>query len=191
MKKIVLLVFVFIGTLSNAQKYSNTKQNVVEKQWNESTFTSEKTFFENIENASELSYISGLLKDEDFRITLETNEMITIFAPVDRSLMNFPVQKRDSILNYNNGSIMKSMLKFHIIPGRIDSHVIEKALEVNDGLVYYATLSGEKLGVKKINGDLVLFDSMNNIAVIRETDFYHSKGLFHIVEGMVFPVNDQ
>jgi uncharacterized surface protein with fasciclin (FAS1) repeats len=191
MKKILLLVFVISGFHVNAQKYTNTDQAVVEKKWKEVTFTSEKTFLENIEAVGELSYISDLIKDEDFRTSLESNEMITIFAPLDRSLLNFPEHERDSILNYNNGSVMKSMFKYHIIPGRIDRHSIVKALEVNDGLVYFATLSGEKIGIKELNGNLVLFDSMNNSAIIRETDFYHSQGLFHLVEGMVFPANEQ
>jgi len=191
MKKILLLVIVLFGIHCTAQKYTKTEQNVVEKKWMEHAFTSELSFFKNIETVSELSYISSLLSDEDYRTYLESIEMITIFAPLDRSLLNFPEHERDSILNYNDGSILRSMLKYHIIPGRIDSHSIKKSLEINDGAVYYATLSGEKLGIKKMNGNLVLYDSMNNTAIIRESDFYHSNGLFHLVEGMVFPINEQ
>jgi uncharacterized surface protein with fasciclin (FAS1) repeats len=191
MKKFVLVVFVLFGIHCIAQKYSKTEQNIVEKKWKETSFTSEKTFIDNIDDVSELSYISSLLKDEEYRTSLESTEMITIFAPLDISLKNFPEHVRDSILNYNKGSVLKSVFKYHIIPGRIDSHSIAKALEVNDGLVYYATLAGEKLGIKSVNNEFVLFDSMNNSAIIRETDFYHSKGLFHIVDGVVFPVDDQ
>jgi uncharacterized surface protein with fasciclin (FAS1) repeats len=190
MKKLILLMFVIIGFHGTAQKYTMTDQAVIEKKWNETTFSSELTFFNNIDGVAEMSYLSDLLKDEAFRTSLESNEMITIFAPLDRSLLKFPDTKRDSILNFDNGSVLRSMLKYHIIPGRIDSHSIIKSLEVNEGVVYFATLTGDKLGIKRFNGDLVLFDSMNNTAIIRETDFYHSKGLFHIVDGMVFPVNE-
>lgn len=191
MKKILLLVIVLAGFQGVAQKYTNTNQPVVEKKWNQNTFTSEQSFYKNIEMVSEMSYLSDLLDDEDFRTILESNEMITIFAPLDRSLLNFPENKRDSILNYNDGSVLRKMLKYHIVPGRIDSHSITKALEVNDGVVHYATLAGEKLGIKRLNGNLVLFDTLNNTAILRETDFYHNHGLFHLVEGMVFPINDQ
>ena len=187
MKRILFLVFVFFGIQSFSQKYTNTDQKSVVKEWKGNTFTSDKTFFNNIEEAKELTYIVGMLQNEEFKAFLESQEMITIFAPLDQSLSDLPEQKRDSILNFDNGSILRSMFKFHIVPGRLDRHSIEKAIEVNQGNAYFATLAGERLGVKKINGDLVLFDSMNNSAIIRESDFYHSKGLFHIVEGMVFP----
>ena len=187
MKRILFVVFVFFGIQSFSQKYTNTDQKAVVKEWKGNTFTSDKTFFNNIEEAKELTYIVGMLQDEEFKAFLESQEMITIFTPLDQSLSDLPEQKRDSILNFDNGSILRSMFKFHIVPGRIDRHSIEKAIEVNQGTAYFATLAGERLGVKKIKGDLVLFDSMNNSAIIRESDFYHSKGLFHIVEGMVFP----
>ena len=190
MKKILLSLIVFSGIYCNAQKYTNTEQNVVEKKWGEYTFSSKQTFFKNIELVSDMSNISDMLKDEVFRDLLESKEMITIFAPLDRSLLSFPENKRDSILNYNNGSVLRNMLKYHIIPGRIDSHSIAKAIEINDGGIYYATLTGDKLGIKSMNGNIVLFDSMNNTAIIKETDFYHSNGLFHLVEGMVFPINN-
>lgn len=179
------------GFHGSAQKYTKTDQVSVEKEWNEVTFSSKLTFFENIEGVKEMGYLSDLLEDESFRTSLESNEMITIFAPMDSSILVFPDAKRDSILNFDNGSVMRSIIKYHIIPGRIDSHSIAKALEVNGGTVYYATLSGEKLGIKKVNGNLVMFDSMNNRAIIRETDFYHFNGLFHIVEGMLFPENEE
>lgn len=191
MRKLILLIVVIIGYHGNAQKYKTTVQNTVEKKWLDVTFSSEKTFFENIQTVNELSYISDLLKDEDFRSTLESKEMVTIFVPLDRSLLKYSETERDSILNHKNGSVMRSMFKFHIVPGRIDSHSISKAIEVNGGKAYFATLAGEKLGVKRLNGDLVLFDSIDNTAIIRESDFYHIKGLFHIVEGMVFPENKQ
>jgi len=52
------------------------------------------------------------------------------------------------------------------VPGRIDSNSIKKAIKKNKGIAYFATLEGQKLGLKEENGQIVLFDSENNIGVI-------------------------
>jgi len=73
------------------------------------------------------------------------------------------------------------------VPGRIDGNSIKKAIKKNNGIAYFATLEGQKLGLKEENGQIVLFDSENNIGVISAYDFYHENGFFHIISGIVYP----
>ena len=177
------------GGMITAQKYSDKDQVEVTKEWNGHQFSSTLSFLENIESVNEMSFLTEVLKDEAFKNKLDAEEMITIFAPLDQSFLKLTDKKRDSIINYSNGDLFRTIVKYHIVPGRIDRHSIKRSIEVNNGIAYFATLNGEKLGIKEINGALVLFDSNNNTSIIREGDFYHKNGLFHMVEGLVYPLS--
>lgn len=191
MKNYVLVFLLLSSCLITAQKYSNTSQDEVTKEWNGNTFSSKKSFFENIEGIQNLSFLIEALQNEDFRNKLESEEMITIFAPLDQSFLKLPKKTSDSIVNYSNGDLLKSIVKYHIVPGRIDYHSLLKSIKVNNGIAYFSTIEGEKLGIKEINGELLLFDSKNNTSIIKAYDFYHKNGLFHFVEGIVFPVSEE
>ena len=191
MKNYVLVFLLLSSCLITAQKYSNTSQDEVSKEWNGNTFSSKKSFFENIKGIQNLSFLIEALQNEDFRNKLESEEMITIFAPLDQSFLKLPKKTSDSIVNYSNGDLLKSIVKYHIVPGRIDYHSLLKSIKVNNGIAYFSTIEGEKLGIKEINGELLLFDSKNNTSIIKAYDFYHKNGLFHFVEGIVFPVSEE
>ena len=170
-----------------AQKYSDSNQTEKTTEWNGHAISSSKTFFENIEGINEFSILSKSFRNETINDKLNGEEMITIFAPMDRSFLDLPEKTRDSIINFSNGAFLNSIIKFTTVPGRIDLHSLKKAIEVNKGIAYFSTLDGEKLGVKEVNGGLVIFDSMNNTAKIIASDFYHKNGFFHMIEGIVFP----
>jgi hypothetical protein len=78
-----------------------------------------------------------------------------------------------------------------MVPGRLDRHSIIKAIQKSNGIAYYATLEGENLGFKEESGQLYLVDKRGNKSLISATDFYHKKGLFHIVQGLVLPASGQ
>jgi hypothetical protein len=61
------------------------------------------------------------------------------------------------------------------------------AIEKNGGKAYFTTLSGETIGVKMLDGRVVLFDSEKNIATITASNFYHKNGFFHIINGLLYP----
>lgn len=81
------------------------------------------------------------------------------------------------------------LLTAHLCVCLVVSMVIQLkgAIKKNKGIAYFATLEGQKLGLKEENGQIVLFDSENNIGVISAYDFYHENGFFHIISGIVYP----
>jgi len=179
-----ILLLLCINVTVSAQKYLNTEQADISKEYNGATFNSKKSIAENLSQSKEFSIESLILKDENLIKAFEDEEMVTIFVFNDASFAALPKKSRDSLLA--NKKVLNMMVKHMAIPGRLDRYSIENAVKKN-GSVYYTTLSGEKLGVKNINGKLFLFDAENNTAEIIKTDFFHKNGFFHIVEGLVYP----
>lgn len=180
---ILILAFIVCGT-ALAQKYGPSTQGKITKEWNGTVFSSEKSFVENIKEVPDFSMLSKALENEALLKALENEEMVTIFAITDSGFSSLPESTRDSI--FGNPTIISSIVKLCAIPGRVDNHSLKKALS-NKETAYFATVNGGKLGIKEVNGNIVLFDSKNNTATITASDFYHKNGFFHIVDGVIFP----
>lgn len=184
-RKISFLLLLCVSTfIVNAQKYTNTETTEVTKEWNDETFTSTKSLSENFKESKNFSFLNKIFKDEKLITALEGEEMITIFVPLDAAFMKLPESSRDSLMESNQ---IRRVIRYYAVPGRIDSYAIKKAITQNGGVAFLTTMSGEKLGVKEMNGQLYLFDSEKNTALITDTDFYHKNGFFHITESLVFP----
>src|SRR5690554_4250149 len=181
----LLLLVVLSSTVVSAQKYLSKKSPEITKEWKGYSFSSTKTIVENIEEVSEFNIFSKTLKDKKLIESLEKEEMVTIFVFIDDAFAKLDEKQRESVME--NKNLMSSIVKFTSVPGRIDKHGLQNAVKKHNGTAYLTTLSGEDLGVSKKNDQLYLVDSEGRKAAIIEADFYHKNGLFHIVDGVVFP----
>lgn len=180
------LLFLIIGNSVFSQKYLSSEKPDITSEWKGNTFTSSTSFFENIENVPQFSVISKLLKNESLRKSLEDPEMVTIFVFSDDVFSNFSKEKTDSIIG--DTKLMKTIVKNMTVPGRVDENSLRTEVKKQNGMVYLTTLSGQKLGVKEVNGRLVLQDLNGNTATITASNFTHKNGFFHIVNGLIYPL---
>lgn len=185
LKNLFFIVLCFICTSVSAQKYASGSVSEANSNWEGISFSSAKTIQENISEAPKLSIIANVVSDDQLVSTLAKEEMVTIFIPTDIAFDNLSEKERKSLLA--NTSRLSGMMKFLSIPGRVDLNLLTTAIERNGGTAYFATLSGETIGVKKVDGQVVLFDSEKNIATITASNFYHKNGFFHIINGLVYP----
>ncbi|WP_026449790.1 fasciclin domain-containing protein [Aequorivita capsosiphonis] len=189
-KNAFFIIFItFLGIQASAQKYLSLDTTEVKKEWEGSNFTSTKTFAENIEEAPQFSILMNILEQDKLRQALEKEEMLTIFAITDSAFLELPKKSRDSILG--DPELTTSIVKHLCVPGRLDSYSLKAAIKKNNGIIFLATLEGEKLGVKEVNGQLELIDSEKRTAKIVASDFNHKNGFFHIVEGLIFPTSEE
>jgi len=133
--------------------------------------------------------LSKLKKDLEFGSSIkviEDEEMVTIFAMTNNGYEKLQAVQ-DSIFDISVAANRVSLINYHVVPGRVDSRSIKKAVKRSDSIVHFSTLQGEKLGVKEENGQLFLVDPLGNTSLILATDFYHKNGFFHLVEGYVIP----
>ena len=182
----VLVFALLISVVGFAQKYTKADNSEVTRKWNETTFYSSKTFSENIAEVSSFSDLSKNLEVGSASKAIEEEEMVTIFAMTNNAYEKLRAVQ-DSIFNTSLAANKVAIIKYHVIPGRVDSHSIKKAVERKGGIAQFSTLQGEKLGIKEDNGQLYLIDSQGNMSMISATDFYHKNGFFHIVDGYVLP----
>ena len=182
----ILFFTLLMSTMGFAQKYTKTDSSEIARKWNKTTFYSSKSFAENIAEVPNFTILKKNLELGLSGKAIEDEEMVTIFAMTNNGYEKLEGVK-DSIFDITVVANRVAMIKYHVIPGRVDSHSIKKAVQRIGGIAYFSTLQGDKLGVKEENGQLYLVDSLGNTSMILATDFYHKNGFFHIVEGFVLP----
>lgn len=180
-----MFLFLIFGNSVFSQKYLAVETSDVSTEWKGNTFNSSKTFYDNIENAPQFGVLSKILKSESLRKSIEDQEMVTIFAYSNEAFSDFSKETTDSIVG--NSKLMNAIVKNMVVPGRVDENSLRTEVKKQNGLIYLTTLSHQKLGVKEVNGRLVLVDSEGNTATITDTNFTHKNGFFHIVNGLIYP----
>jgi len=185
----LLFFALLINTIGFAQKYTKTDTSELSKNWNETTFYASKSFTENITEIPSFSILKKNLELGASTKEIEDQEMVTIFAMTNNAYEKLK-GVNDSIFDIVPITNRIAIIKYHVIPGRVDKRSIKKAIQYKGGIAYFMTLQGVKLGIKEENSQLFLVDSFGNTSVISATDFYHKNGFFHIVEGYVLPTSD-
>ena len=185
----LLFFILLINTIGFAQKYTKTDTSELSKNWNETTFYASKSFTENITEIPSFSTLKKNLELGSSTKEIEDQEMVTIFAMTNNAYEKLK-GVNDSVFDIVPITNRIAIIKYHVIPGRVDKRSIKKAIQYKGGIAYFMTLQGVKLGIKEENSQLFLVDSFGNTSVISATDFYHKNGFFHIVEGYVLPTSD-
>lgn len=180
-----LLIIMVFPTLVSAQKYLSTEMPEITTTWKGETFTSTKSFVDNIKEAPQFTVLSKILEDKSLVQDFNDQEMITVFAITDDAFSKLDKKQRDSILG--DKPLISSMVRYLVVPGRIDKHGMEKESKNHNGTAYLKTLNGQDLGVTSVDGHLYVVDPEGRKAAIVASDFYHKNGFFHIIDGLVFP----
>jgi uncharacterized surface protein with fasciclin (FAS1) repeats len=174
---------VVISSTLQAQKYLNTDDVIVTRDYMGVAVSSEKTLVENLEAIP--SYSTSAQIFGKFENLLEEHEMVTVFAPLNDAFNSMSEEDLEAFMA--DTSRLKTVMSYSVVPGRLDLHAIKKAIGQGGGTAYFATLSGEKLGAKLVGEKVVLFDSENNTATLMASDFYHKDGFLHMVNGLLLP----
>lgn len=188
-KLLTAALFLFVLNVS-AQKYTNVEATNALKNYKGNSFTSSKTFSENISNGNSFTILSEILKNEQLRNFIESEEMVTIFTPLDASFSNLTDKEKEAFLI--DAELQSNLLKMHSVPGRMDSASLKKAIAKNGGRAQLKTLAGTKLtAIVNKRGEIFINDQNGNKAQIVETDFYHKNGFFHIINGVAAPLKNE
>jgi len=75
-----------------------------------------------------------------------------------------------------------------VIPGKLDSDAIAKAIKAGNGKAELKTVNGGTLWAV-MNGpkNVILKDEKGNIANISTYDVYQSNGVIHVIDTIVMP----
>lgn len=107
--------------------------------------------------------------------TLKGRGPFTVFAPNDEAFKRLPAKTLKSLLKAENKELLKSVLTYHVVPGRVsarDAYGLSKATSVN----------GQRLNIARPDGKLVI-----GKARVVATDIECSNGVVHVIDRVLIP----
>jgi len=109
--------------------------------------------------------------------TLQANGPFTVFAPSDAAFAKVPKATLDGLLA--DKSALKSVLTFHVVPGRVVAGDIVKANGANP-----KTVNGQPLDITLRGGKVFV-----NGAQVVTADVPASNGVIHIIDTVLMPAS--
>jgi uncharacterized surface protein with fasciclin (FAS1) repeats len=99
----------------------------------------------------------------------------TVFAPTDDAFAKLPGGTVESLLKEENRAKLQTILKYHVVSGRVFSDEVVKQKEV-------ATLAGMGVRISVKDGK-----AMANESSIVATDIDATNGVIHVIDGVLLP----
>jgi uncharacterized surface protein with fasciclin (FAS1) repeats len=119
--------------------------------------------------------------------TLASPGPFTVFAPVNAAFAKLPAGTVDTLLKPENKGTLTKVLTYHVVPGRISSADLKKAIKKENGTAVLKTVSGGMLWATMKGNDIMLKDEKGAWATITQANVFQSNGVIHVVDAVVLP----
>jgi transforming growth factor-beta-induced protein len=137
-----------------------------------------KTIPEVAKEAGQFSTLLAAAKAAGLVEALSGDDPLTVFAPTDEAFAALPEGAVANLLKPENKQQLKSILTYHVMPGRVYS---DKAIEAGSA----KTLQGGAVNIS-VDGD----EAMVNNATLLKTDIDAVNGVIHVIDKVLMPQSD-
>ena len=128
----------------------------------------------------DLSTLVTALKAANLVETLQGTGPYTVFAPTNAAFAALPAGTLDNLLKPENQEQLKSVLTYHVVPGKIMAADLKDGQEVT-------TVQGGKLTVSLADGKAYLVDATGNRVMVEKADVNADNGVVHVIGGVLLP----
>ena len=111
----------------------------------------------------------------------------TVFAPTNAAFAALPAGTVDTLLKPENKGTLDKILTYHVVPGRLDSSILDQQIAMSGGKAVLKTVEGEPLIVQGSGKSLTVTDEKGGTAHITIADVYQSNGVIHVVDKVLMP----
>ncbi|MGH6846705.1 MAG: fasciclin domain-containing protein [Methylocella sp.] len=119
--------------------------------------------------------------------TLEGPGPFTVFAPTNAAFAQLPAGTVDTLLKPENKGQLTTVLTYHVVPGRLTTADLRKAVEEGGGQATFNTVQGEPLRIAEKGRAFYVFDSKGQAARITIADVLQSNGVIHVINKVLMP----
>lgn len=134
---------------------------------------------ETAEKAGKFNTLLAAAKAAGLAEVLSGKDELTVFAPTDEAFGKLPAGTVESLLKPENKQKLASVLKYHVVSGRVYSSDALKAGEAN-------TLEGSTVKIQADNSGARVND-----AKLLKTDIDASNGVIHVIDSVLLPADNR
>jgi uncharacterized surface protein with fasciclin (FAS1) repeats len=146
-----------------------------------------KNIIENAVNSKDHTTLVAAVKAAGLVETLQGKGPFTVFAPTNSAFSALPAGTVDNLLKPENKSALASILRYHVVAGKLDSKEIAKKIKEGNGKAELTTVAGGKLWASMDGKMLKIWDEKGSAATVTIGDVYQSNGVIHVIDKVAMP----
>jgi uncharacterized surface protein with fasciclin (FAS1) repeats len=120
--------------------------------------------------------------------TLASKGPFTLFAPTDAAFARLPAGTVDTLLQPANLDQLRSVLTYHVVPGRITSSDLVQAIREGGGKAALKTVQGATITASLSGSSVVITDAAGGMATVTKADLVQSNGVIHVTDAVSLPM---
>jgi uncharacterized surface protein with fasciclin (FAS1) repeats len=182
MKKIVSLMFAAALVCAATTTYAQNDPMV----GGAAMFPS-KNIVENALNSNDHTTLVAAVKAAGLVDTLEGAGPFTVFAPTNEAFAKLPEGTVDNLLKPENLDMLKKVLTYHVVAGRISTRDLKKMIADGGGKATLNTVEGGTLTVWMKDGKYMITDDKGGMAAITIPNVYQSNGVIQVIDTVLMP----
>jgi uncharacterized surface protein with fasciclin (FAS1) repeats len=146
-----------------------------------------KNIIQNAVNSKDHTTLVAAVKAGGLVETLQGAGPFTVFAPTNAAFAALPAGTVETLLKPENKSTLDKILTYHVIPGRLDSRMLDQQIAMGGGKAVLKTVQGEPLTLQGSGKNLIVTDEKGGTAHITIADVYQSNGVIQVVDRVLMP----
>ena len=147
-----------------------------------------KNIVENAVNSKDHTTLVAAVKAADLVGVLQSDGPFTVFAPTNEAFNMLPKGAVDNLLKLENKEQLQTVLKYHVVPGRISAMDSTKMVKDNNGKATLKTVQGDNLYASlDKKGNVWIWDENGGKAMVTIADVNQSNGVIHVVDHVLMP----
>ncbi len=181
---LALMMTLSLGNNANAQKMAMKEKTVMV---GGAPMYPSKNIVENAVNSKDHTTLVAAVKAADLVETLSGKGPFTVFAPTNAAFAKLPAGTVETLVMPENKEMLKTILTYHVVPGKISAKELMTWIKKNDGKYMAKTVQGEQLTFWVKAQKLYVTDAKNNSAQITIADVNQSNGVIHVIDTVLMP----
>ena len=146
-----------------------------------------KDIVQNVDSAKDLTTLAAAMKATRLADTLTGVGPYTLFAPRDKAFAALPVDTHDRLLKPGNEAALARDLGYHIVPGRLTTKDLAKAVAAGGGSAALKTIEGDSITISKDADRWAIIDDKGNVAHITVANLAQSNGVIMVIDQVLMP----
>jgi uncharacterized surface protein with fasciclin (FAS1) repeats len=146
-----------------------------------------RNIIQNAVNSKDHTTLVAAVKAGGLVETLQGAGPFTVFAPTNSAFAALPAGTVETLLKPENKGALDKILTYHVVPGRLDSVMLDQQIAAGRGKVVLKTVQGEPLTVQGSGKNLMVTDENGGSARITIADVYQSNGVIQVVDKVLMP----
>lgn len=120
--------------------------------------------------------------------TLAGKGPFTVFAPTDAAFARLPAGTVDKLLQPASRDQLRAVLTYHVVPGKVTSTDLVKAISTGGGKATLKTVEGGTITATMSGRSVTLTDEKGGTATVTKADLVQSNGVIHVTDAVSLPM---